>query len=129
MNPNRKIIAAVLLGALCFLIWPGKSATQVKVAIDEPQKHEAWLGDRLSEAESIKVGMTKAELLKVFTLDGGLMGFTTQRFVLRSCQLIKVDVKFDFGIAPKGAPPILTSDNRIKITDISKPYLELPFAD
>src|SRR6266849_241284 len=98
MHQYQKITASFVLGGGWFLILPGKSATQVKVSVDEQQKHEAWLWDRLSEAESIKAGMTRADLLKVFEEDGGLQrGASSGRFVLRSCHLIKVNVKFELG--------------------------------
>jgi len=80
----------------------------------------------LKELQTIKVGMTRADLLKVCTTEGGIFSRTQQSFVYRSCPIIKVAVTFK----PIGGPPdqrqTQPSD---EITDISKPYLELPVRD
>ncbi|MFB3921727.1 MAG: hypothetical protein ACE145_08395 [Terriglobia bacterium] len=111
----------VLLAAI-FLIHPARAVTQVKPPTAEDQKHYMWLSGKLDEVYSIRPGMTKADLLKVFTEDGGLKRIQPQRFVLRSCHLIKVEVVYD---VPQGTPAsALPPDNELKIKAISKPYLE-----
>jgi len=130
MKIKANFIPTVFLAAACFFGAPHKAESQLRDAADGQKKHEDWLWDRLFEAESIKAGMTRADLLKVFGEDGGLQGGpSSQRFVLRSCHLIKVNVKFELGDAPQAAAPSLTLDNRMKITDISKPYLEPMYMD
>ena len=80
-----------------------------------------WIMQHLPELESIKVGMTRGELSKVFMEEGGFSARTSQRYVYRKCGYVKVDVEF----APASA-----NDNAIhgrpddRITKISKPYLE-----
>src|ERR1700690_302866 len=95
MKPYARVTGAVVLGVMCFVIGPRKSATQVKVVTQEETKHYTWLVQRLKEAYSIRVGMTRADLLKVFEPDGGLNRVPPVRYVLRTCSLIKVDVQFD----------------------------------
>ena len=125
MKPYVKsLIAPIVLSAACFFVQPLKPATQVRVASNEEEKHEAWLLDRLREARSIKAGMSKADSLKAFTPDGGLQRIPPERYVLRTCYYIKVDVRFQLpGERPLAkAPP----DSELKILIISKPYLEPP---
>jgi len=64
--------------------------------------------------------MTRADLLKVFEMDGGLQSVPATRYVLRGTTLIKVDVEFE--------KPI-NSNDELKIKSISKPYLEPFFMD
>jgi hypothetical protein len=64
--------------------------------------------------ETIKPGMTRSDLLKVFTSEGGISFRTQQTYVLKQCPLIKVDVQF----AKSGKE----ADD--KITAISRPYID-----
>jgi hypothetical protein len=41
-------------------------------ASDIERQHSAWIGDALRAMQTIKAGMTRADLLKVFTTEGGL---------------------------------------------------------
>ena len=65
--------------------------------------------------------MTRADLFKVFTTDGGLSSLALQTSVYRKCLYIKVDVKFS------------TSDHEEhendRIISISQPYLAWSVAD
>jgi hypothetical protein len=85
----------------------------------------------LKDLSSVQAGMTRAELLRVFTTEGGLSTRDEQRYVYRRCPLIKVVVTFrrpadaddDWGGAPEEerAGDIVQS--------ISKPFLEYSIAD
>src|SRR5437763_1004921 len=77
---------------------------------------DQWLQERYREAASIKVGMTRAELKKVFSEDGGLQPIPANRYVLKSSNLIKVDVQFEF---PAGANYRNAPDHRVHINTIS----------
>jgi hypothetical protein len=94
---------------------------------DEPdQAHKHWLNDRYAEATSIQPGMSRADLLRVFEEDGGLQRIPATRYLLRSCHMIKIEVNFDteYGQAYKEKP-----DADLKITKVSKPYLQYPIGD
>jgi hypothetical protein len=83
-----------------------------------------WIAASMKEIQSIKAGMTRAELLKVFTVEGGISARTWRRYVYRRCGYIKVDVEFSpVGSGGGGESP----DDRI--TKISKPFLEWMIAD
>jgi hypothetical protein len=58
--------------------------------------------------------MTRSDLLRVFTVEGGLSGRTHRTYVLKQCPIIKVDVEFS----------ISGNEAEDRITQISKPYLE-----
>ena len=106
-----------------------------------------WLIDRMKEAMSIQVGMSLEELLRVYEPDGGLQSTSLMeriqpsgdvddemlslrsnegRFVLRACPLLKVRVDFEI---PAGIDPIEASRKDLKITKLSKIYLEPPHVD
>jgi hypothetical protein len=76
----------------------------------------------LKECESVKPGMTRAELLKVFTTEGGMSTQIWRTFVHSRCPYIKVDVEF----APTKSGQEQTTDI---ITKISKPYLAWTIID
>ena len=128
MKPHVKsLIAPIVLSAACLFLQSLKPAAQVRVVSKEEEKHEAWLLDRLREAGSIKAGMSKADLLKVFTPDGGLQRIPPERYILRTCYYIKVHVRFQLpGKRPLAKIP---PDTELKILMISRPYLESPFME
>jgi hypothetical protein len=113
----------------------------------QPERsHDEWLQQRYAEATSIKARMTRAQLMKLFRADGGLQLILPTRYVLKSSDMIKVDVEFDVpeGVNSKIMPEDeaevdrsgsrqlqkegyrVISDEKLKIKSISKPYLE-PF--
>ena len=96
------------------------------------QEHTEWVAESLKEMQTIKVGMTRADLLKVFTTEGGLSTGLNRTYVFRGCPLIKVDVEFD----PVGRPArdregrvTLVEENEDVIKKISKPYLDWSVLD
>jgi len=104
------------------------------------RSHDQWLQERYFEATSIKEGMTRADLVKLFRMDGGLQHLLPTRYVLKSSSFIKVDVEFDVPEGGKVLPEDLrfemydvnegfrfVSNDKLKIKTISKPYVE-PFA-
>ena len=80
----------------------------------------------MEEISTIKIGMKREDVSRIFHQDGGISGLTEQRFVYGKCELIKVDVKF----SPAAKKGKTAADNpEDKILEISKPYLERPFSD
>jgi len=76
------------------------------------------------ECESIRPGMTRAELSKVFSTEGGISTVTHRTYVYRDCPYIKVDVDF----APSAPKQDVEKPTEI-VTKISKPYLEWSIID
>lgn len=60
--------------------------------------------------------MTRSDLLKVFTTEGGLSTTSQRTYVYPQCPYIKVDVKF----AASSLHEELPTD---KIVEVSRPYL------
>jgi len=88
--------------------------------------HTKWIAKSLREIETVKVGMTRADLLKVFKEEGGLSTRTWQRFPYHECPYIKVEVEFE----PVGELESKGSYGpRDKIIKISKPFLEWSILD
>jgi hypothetical protein len=80
----------------------------------------------LKECQKIEVGSTRADLLKVFTTEGGLSNAKQRIYVHRRCPYIKVDVQFTLSAEKQD---ILDERPADKISKISKPYLEFSFVD
>ncbi len=85
--------------------------TQTKLGID--------IANVLKQCKSIRPGMTRAEVSKVFSTEGGLSTVTHRTCVFRDCPYIKVDVDF----APSAPKQDVEKPTDI-VTQISKPYLE-----
>lgn len=81
--------------------------------------HAQWVNNVLAWTATIKPGMTRSDLLRVFTTEGGLSTRTRRTYVLKQCPTIKVDVEFS----------ISGNEGDDKITQISKPYLEYGICD
>ena len=84
-----KAVVFIALVSLSCLVLVSPSTTSQRDA------HTEWIAKGLKEMQGIKVGMTRAELSKVFTTEGGISARTQQRFVYRECAYIKVDVEFE----------------------------------
>ena len=69
--------------------------------------------------------MTRAEVEKKFTPDGGLQAYLTTRYTYLKSSLIKIDVKYKAAVESKTG---FLSPNDI-VVSVSKPYLEYPFTD
>ena len=76
--------------------------------------------------KSIAAGMTRADLLTVFTEEGGLSSRTQRTYVYRLCPYVKVDVEFTPITNPDDHLTELSND---KILKISRPYLQYSIAD
>ncbi len=84
------------------------------------------ISETLRECQKIKPGMTRAELLKIFTVEGGLSTASHQIFVYRACHYVKVEVDFTLSDPKQGLFERRPTDT---ISKISKPYLEWSIGD
>jgi hypothetical protein len=99
-------------------------STMRSVAEDDAAFTER-VSEVLKEARKVKPGMTREDLLKVFTTQGGIFSPQQRTFVYQRCSLIKVDVEFAT-TAKNAKVEELPSD---KILKISKPYLDWNVVD
>jgi hypothetical protein len=107
------LLIAALMVVTVASVRPSAQVTDEKV-------HQLWLEQRYEEATSIQPGMTRADLMKLFMEDGGLQEIPSRRYVLKSCYLIQIQVKFD---GPSGRAYKPVPDDQLKIVEVTKPYL------
>lgn len=88
--------------------------------------HVRWVETALKDMESIRSGMTREELLRVFTTEGGISSPSERRYVYKSCPLFKVQVEFQTRTSTGGQAIESPDDVIIKI---SKPFLERTIID
>ena len=82
--------------------------------------------------QGIKPVMTREDLLKVFTTEGGLSTGLHRTYVSQACAYCKVDVEFRaVGRADRDGDGRVTlgEDLRDVIVKISRPYLQLSIYD
>src|SRR6266481_4080015 len=129
---TRRLLVLVLLSIL--VIGGSASVRPTQSASQEPcaQDHEAWVTHALEKMETIKPGMTRADLLKVFRTEGGLppkgLQGLRRTFVSRDCPYFKVAVEFEpvARLDARNNAVFLTSieDSRDIIVKVSRPYLQ-----
>jgi hypothetical protein len=126
MRKRLLMIAASLL-----LLLVANSALQAH-SPQPSQSETEWVASSLKEMQKIKVGMTRADLLKVFTTEGGLSTGLDRTYVYRKCPYIKVDVEFAAVGRPardKNGRVTLVEASGDVIRKISRPYLEWSVLD
>lgn len=96
------------------------------------QDHVAWVANTLKRMQTVTPGMTRGDLLSVFTTEGGLSTALRRTFVSRDCPYFKADVEFkavgrpDRDAAGRGTP---IESNQDIIVTISRPYLQFSMFD
>src|SRR5213593_281345 len=116
------LLSGIIAGSPAYL-----RATRAQGQEQSSQSHLAWVADALIRMRTIKPGMTRNDLLKVFTTEGGLSTGLHCTFVRRDCPYFKVDVEFEAVGRPnrdRDGRVTLIQDGRDIIVKISKPYLE-----
>ena len=131
-----KTMKLIIIYFICFLAWLETNAADgplipaslnsVLSKIQAGTKPGIDIGNVLRECQTIKPGMTRTELSKVFITEGGLSTATHRTYVYHDCPYVKVDVDFTPS-DPKQAP--LEERPTDIITHISKPYLDWSIGD
>ena len=112
-----------LLFCILFLGAIAISQSQERLADSQVDpEHTRWIAGALKTIQTIKVGMTRADLMKLFTVEGGLSSTSQRTYVYQQCPYIKVDVEF----SPSSREEEWPSD---KISKISRPYLAWSIMD
>ena len=110
----------ILFVAVLFLLSPALVGQS-----QEEQSHVKWVEAGLREMETIKVGMTRAELLKVFVEEGGLSTRKSRTYAYRKCPYFKVTFEF----TPVGEGTGFPESSKDEITKISQPFLQRSVID
>ncbi len=124
---KRAFTFAIFLCALAIVV----SAQSFRDS-QKSEENTKWISDSLREMKTIEVGKARADLLKVFTTEGGLSTGLRRTYVYRKCPYTKVDVEFEaVGRPARDAEGRETHEKSDKdtIKSISKPYLEWSVAD
>jgi hypothetical protein len=85
----------------------------------------AFVQDALRDSQKIEVGATRREIEQQWTADGGMQFREETRYLYRSCEYIRVDIKFKLNNPPDGFE--FSPDDIV--AEVSKPYLAYPTAD
>ncbi len=75
---------AITLVMLLFVVASIISAQSFRDA-RKSEENTKWISDSLREMKTIEVGNTRADLIKVFTTEGGLSTGLRQTYVYRNC--------------------------------------------
>ena len=122
------VLLMILSPAVGVTVVGVRAASSTQASTD----HVAWVAQVLTRIETIKPGMTRQQLLTVFTTEGGLSTALSRTFVTRECPYFKVDVEFKAAGRPdrdaEGRVTGVEGDRDI-IVRISKPYLQFAVMD
>jgi hypothetical protein len=94
--------------------------------------HTTWVAESLKRMQTIKPGMTRTDLLKVFTTEGGLSTGLKRTYVSQDCPYFKVDVEFEAVGRPSrdaNGRVTLVEGTQDIIVKISRTYLEFSNMD
>ena len=86
----------------------------------QQQERQKWVQHSFDEMQTIKPGMTRGELEKVFVGEGGFYSSSHQTYLYRGCLYFKVTV--DFQLAGSGLE--YPSNPKDKIVGITQPYID-----
>lgn len=100
-----------------------ESVPQSKSLAEERTK---WLSKALRQISKIQPGMTRKDLLAMFTTEGGLSTRLQRTYVFAECPVIKVDVKFK---ASEDEGNNWKDESGDVIESISRPYLSWAVMD
>ena len=124
--PHR--IPALVLFSITAVI----ALTQTTNQVTCTQDHTARVTQELKKMRTIKPGMTRDDLLRVFRTEGGLSTPLRRTFVSQDCPYFKVDVEFKPVARPgHGDNQFVASveDGGDIITAASKPYIQFSTVD
>jgi hypothetical protein len=128
---SRRMIRRLLTAAAV-----GKATAARALEVDDEARcasdRTAWVASSLERMLTIKPGMTRAQLMLVFSTEGGLSTALQRTLVSRDCRYFKIDVKFRRASENDGSGGGRDSLHEMDgdvITSISQPYLQFTIAD
>ncbi|HEX3822288.1 MAG TPA: hypothetical protein VHW45_18300 [Candidatus Sulfotelmatobacter sp.] len=120
----RQILAITLLSAIVIIgANAQRTGTDAKSDLTIDEEHSHWLEQVMPSISTVGPGMTRRQILRVLTSEGGLYSRREGRYVYKHCPLIKVIVKFQ----PIDDRMDFSRDD--KIVAIPKPFLEFRISD
>jgi hypothetical protein len=128
----QRLLAFVLLSITALSGLASIRVTHSASQVPCTQDHNVWVTQALEQMQTIKPGMTRKDLLEVFTTEGGLSTGLRRTFVSRECLYFKVDVEFESvgrSNRDEEGRVTLVEDSRDIIVNVSRPYLQFAIAD
>jgi hypothetical protein len=108
-----------MLALLSLLLWTSVHAQQPSA---DPELTRQ-ISEAIRDMSMIQVGMQRRDLLRVFTVEGGVSSRLQRTYVYRRCPYIKVDIEFEeVGRDAAGRVPLPEAAEDV-IKHISRPYL------
>jgi len=92
----------------------------VPTGVEYDRERTKWIAKALRQIKKIEPGMSRQDLLKVFTTEGGLSNRFQRTYVYSECPYIKVNVRFK---AASNEGNVLQEEPEDIIESISQPYL------
>ena len=89
-------------------------------------EHTRWIASVIDSIHTIKPGMTRADVLRVFTTEGGLSNRRHRTYVHKECPYIKVTVEFKPVDDPNNLLAEIPTD---RLVSISVPFLQYSVGD
>jgi hypothetical protein len=89
------------------------------------QEHTKWIASVMDSIHTIKPGMMRQDLMKLFTTEGGISTRSHRTYNYRQCAYIKVTIEFQPVDKPRDATEMPTD----RIVSISNPFLQYAIAD
>lgn len=122
---RRRIVALLLPSIITTLVNPN-----VRAQSRNCESHIDWVADVLKRINTLKVGSTRNDFLKLFTPEGGLSGEQRGTFVSRDCPYFKIDVEW----ASNGQPHEndkqgIAKGSETVIAKMTRPYLDFSSLD
>lgn len=127
----RKLVLILLafLTLTIIFVQAQEAAINSPARIQADEEHTKWIDHVMRSIATIKPGMTRKDLFRIFKEEGGLSTSTQRRYVYKGCPYIKVDVKF-FPVGETAADQTPVTENPAdKIVEISRPFLEYSIMD
>jgi hypothetical protein len=100
-----------------------QQSTSQRNANDVSQSHVAWVVASMQEMATVKAGMTRSDVLKIFREEGGLSSPDHQSYEYRDCPYFKVDVEFRPAAGTFPAQVRRSEMPTDIVVSVSRPYL------
>ena len=132
MIPRRSFCLALVPACASAIL--GQQGHPVPVVTSTLEERSAAISSPLTKTivevmetiDAIKPGMTRADLLTVFTVEGGISTRARRTYVYKLCPYIKVEVDFKAVTNPDDRLTEMSDD---KILTLSRPYLQYRVMD
>jgi len=122
----KTVAAFVAIATMCLGLCALDAADQPDKRIQ--QDRIEWVSKCMTELQSIKPGMSRAEVEKTLPMDGGLQGYVTVRYVHTECSYFKIDVTFLVKRDADDQGRVVPTPEDTAVS-VSKPYIEHPYYD